>query len=90
MAENVSIDETQQLLEEVKAAEIKKKYDEELRIYRQNQLILQAIKKVDVDKLANLSDEGRENVRRYIDYVHVVDHLDENDSVGKPYNILSR
>lgn len=77
-----------QVLEDVENAELTEAYEKELAIYRRNQVVLTVLRQVDAEKIPHLSDESRKNIQKYIRYLRVLDHLDDNHTMGKRKNTI--
>lgn len=84
MAESSTYDNTEQILEDAKAAELQKEYEKERKTYCQNMLVLNIVKKLDVNQMSNLTKENKANIERYIEYLRVLEYLDDDNSMGEP------
>lgn len=82
--------DTQAILDNIALADARKEYKNELRRFHIQNMLFAVIKAFKVDKIEGITNENKENVKRAIDYLHMMDYVKMENSglsvLGKSIN----
>lgn len=75
-----STTDTQAILDNIAIAEAQKEYKNELEKFHIHNMLFAVIKEFNVDKIVGITKESKENIKRAIDYLHMMDYVKMENS----------